>query len=412
MSKRVVVTGMGVVSPLGSDLGTFWDNLSSGRSGIETITSMDMTPYPAKIGGPVKGYKLEDFVDRKETRRMDQYVQFAMGASVMAMADAGLEAGKNIAPENVGVILGSGVGGLKTYEQQFEIALKRGPQRISPLFIPMMISDMASGMVSMRLKAKGPNFACVSACASAAHSLGISFRAIQHGEAEAMVTGGAEAALCMSGFGGFSSARALSTRDCPPEKASCPFDKKRDGFVMGEGAGTIILESLDHAKARGAKIYCEVMGYGFTGDAHHITEPALDGPTRSMNIALNMAGKKPEDVDYINAHGTSTQKNDSNETQAIKEVLGEHARKVKISSSKSMTGHLLGAAAAIEFVATALAITNSRIPPTINYEDPDPECDLDYTPNQAVDMPVNFALSNSFGFGGHNATLALQRYAE
>ena len=413
MNKRVVVTGMGVVSPIGSTLEQFKNNLFSGQSGVEKITAFDVSAYSSKIAGTVKDFKTEDFIDRKESRRMDPFVQYAVGASVMAVADSGLDFSKEDM-NRVGVIVGSGIGGLKTFEEQYKVLLERGPGRVSPFFIPMMIADMAAGMVSIRLGAKGPNFACVSACASAAHSIGDAYRTIKLGEAEIMVAGGAEASVTPTGLAGFCSAKALSTRDVSPEKASCPFDKKRDGFVMGEGSGVIIMETLEHAKARNAKIYCEMAGYGFSADASHITAPAPggEGGARAIEMALSSSQISPDEVTYINAHGTSTGLNDKFETMAIKSVFKEKAKEIKISSTKSMTGHLLGAAAAIEAVAMALAIYNSKIPPTINYEDPDPECDLDYTPEKTVDMPVKVALSNSFGFGGHNACLAFKQYAE
>ncbi len=408
--RKVVVTGMGVVSPLGCSLDSFWNGLCTGQSGVGAITCFDVSAYPVKIGAEVRDFKPEDFLDRKELRRMDPFVQYAMVASILAMKDSGLNLDATD-KDRMGVIIGSGIGGLHTLEEQHRILLEKGPGRVSPFFIPMMITDMASGMVSIHFRAKGPNYACVSACASAAHSMGIAFRAIQNGEADLMITGGAEAPILPSGLAGFCSAKALSTRPVPPEKACCPFDAQRDGFIMGEGAGIVLLESLEHAKARNARIYCEMAGYGFSGDAYHMTAPAPegDGPARAMKAALLDCEAAPQDVDYINAHGTSTELNDKLETMAVKKVFGEWAAKVKISSTKSMTGHLLGAAAAIELVATALAIRDSKIPPTINYENPDPDCDLDYTPNKAVDMPVRLALSNSLGFGGHNASLALRR---
>lgn len=411
--SRVVVTGMGVVSPVGTGLDLFWDNIRNGKSGIRRIDTFDVTDFPAKNAGLVKDLDTEQFFNRKEARRMDPFTQYAMAASIMAAEDASLKI-EDQDPDRVGVIIGTGIGGLQTFEDQHSTLLNRGPGRVSPFFIAMMISDMASGMVSMRLGAKGPNYACVSACASAAHAIGDAYRTIKCDEADMMVTGGAEAAVSPTGLAGFCAAKALSTRDVEPEKASCPFDKRRDGFVMGEGAGTIILESLEHAKARGAKIYCEMTGYGFTGDAHHITAPAPggEGAVRAMRLALKSSGIDPEQVDYINAHGTSTLLNDKFETMAIKTVFGEHASKLNISSTKSMTGHLLGATAAIEFIATAKGIQQSCVPPTINYEEQDPDCDLNYTPNQCVSKPIGYALSNSFGFGGHNASLTLKSYSE
>jgi len=408
--RKVVVTGMGVVSPLGCSLQSFWDGLIAGRSGVGPITRFDVSAYAVKIAAELKDFRPDDYIDRKEARRMDPFVQYAMAASIMAMKDSGLNLDQ-VDKDRMGVIIGSGIGGLHTFEEQYRIILEKGPGRVSPFFIPMMITDMASGMVSIQFGAKGPNYAAVSACASAAHSIGVAYRAIQNGEADVMITGGSENPIGPSGLAGFCSLKALSSRDVPPEKASCPFDKMRDGFVMGEGSGIVILESLEHAKARNARIYCEMAGYGFSGDAYHMTAPAPDGegPARAMKAALVDSGIGIGEVDYINAHGTSTEFNDKYETMAIKTVFGERAQSIKISSTKSMTGHLLGAAAAVEFVASALAIQNSKIPPTINYENPDPECDLDYTPNKAVEMPVRVALSNSLGFGGHNAALVLRR---
>ncbi len=412
-NNRVVVTGMGVVSPVGSTLDSFWDSLINGKSGVTKITSFDTSNYPAKIAGIVKDYNKEDFIDRKEAGRMDPFVQYAMGASVMASTHSKLDFDK-VDANQVGVIIGSGVGGLITFEDQYKKLLDRGPKRVSPFFIPMMISDMASGQVSIRLGAKGPNYACVSACASAAHSIADAYRTIKAGESQVVFAGGAEAAICPSGIAGFCSAKALSTRDVPPEEASCPFDKRRDGFIMGEGAGMIVLESLEHAKQRGATIYAEMSGYGLSADASHITAPAPggEGAVRAIKAALKLGNVPLDEVDYINAHGTSTSLNDKFESMAINTVFGEKANDINISSTKSMTGHLLGAAAAIEAVATVLAIYNSKIPPTINYKEPDPDCTLNYTPNKSVDRKIRYALSNSFGFGGHNASLLFKNYSE
>lgn len=406
----MVVTGMGVVSPLGCSLQSFWDGLMAGQSGVGLITRFDVSAYPVKIAAQVKDFKPEEHLDRKEARRMDPFVQYAMVASILAMKDSGLNL-EQVDRDRMGVIIGSGIGGLQTFEEQFRIIMEKGPGRVSPFFIPMMITDMASGMVSIQFGAKGPNFAAVSACASGAHSIGAAYRAIQNGEADIMITGGSENPIGPSGLAGFCSLKALSSRDVLPEKACCPFDKKRDGFVMGEGAGIVVLESLEHAKARNARIYCEMAGYGFSGDASHMTAPAPggEGAARAIRAALKDSNASPDEVDYINAHGTSTELNDKFESMAIKTVFGDRAKQIKVSSTKSMTGHLLGAAAGIEFVISALAIQNGKVPPTINYEDPDPECDLDYTPNKAVAMPVRYVLSNSFGFGGHNAALALRR---
>jgi 3-oxoacyl-[acyl-carrier-protein] synthase II len=409
MNQKVVITGMGAVSPVGSTLDRFWNAILSGESGLALATKVDPAKYPTKIVGEVKDFKPEDYVPAKEVRRLDAFVQFTMGAAAQAMADAGLQA-ESMNPDRTGVVIGSGVGGLKTLEEQHRNFLEKGPGRVSPFFIPMMIADMASGMVAIKYKARGPNYATVSACASAAHALGESFKILQSGEADIMITGGAEAAICDLGMAGFCSMKAMSTR--LDSKASSPFDKKRDGFIMGEGAGIFVLETEVHAKARGAKIYAELCGYGFSCDAYHMTAPAEggEGAVLSMQAALKTSGMRPEDVDYINAHGTSTPLNDKTETMSIKKVFGDHARKLKISSTKSMIGHLLGASGALELIATVLTIKNGVITPTINYEDPDPDCDLDYTPNKAVQQAVRAALSNSFGFGGHNATLAVRKY--
>jgi 3-oxoacyl-[acyl-carrier-protein] synthase II len=411
--KKVVVTGMGVVSPVGSKQEKFWNAVSSGQSGLAIATKVDPAKFPAKVVGEVKDFNPEDYFERKEARRTDPFVQFTMGAATEAMADAGLTA-DNVDPERLGAIIGSGIGGLRTMEEQQRLLFEKGPGRVSPFFIPMMIGDMASGMVAIRFKAKGPNYATVSACASGAHSLGASLRAIQNDEADVMIAGGAEATICDTGMAGFCSMKAMSTRSNDnPAKASCPFDKKRDGFVMGEGAGIIILESEEHAKKRGARIYAEMCGAGFSCDAFHITAPSDtgDGAARAMREALRLSGVRPEEVDYINAHGTSTELNDRQETKAIKQIFGDHARKLAISSTKSMIGHLLGASGGVEFITCVLSIRNGLITPTINYEDPDPDCDLNYTPNTAVKKDIRVAISNSFGFGGHNATLVVRRYA-
>lgn len=413
MKNRVVVTGYGVVSPVGNDVDTFWESLITGKSGVGLITAFDTTEYPVKIAAEVKNFNPADYMDRKEIKRTDRFVQFAIAASRMAIERAGLE----INDENrnrVGVYIGSGIGGLTTLEEQHRILLEKGPRRVSPFFIPMMIANMASGQVSIVLGAKGPNSTAVTACASATHSIGEAFHAIQLGKADVMITGGTEATILPLAVAGFCNAKALSTRNDEPEKACRPFDKDRDGFVMGEGCGIIILESLEHAKKRGAKIYAEMIGFGMSGDAYHLTQPAPEGEgaARAMACALADAGIKPEDVSYINAHGTSTEYNDKYETMAIKQVFGEHAYKVAVSSTKSMTGHLLGAAGGIEAVACVKAIEEQIIPPTINYETPDPECDLDYVPNQARKAEVKVAMSNSLGFGGHNATIIFKKYED
>jgi len=410
LKHRVVVTGMGVVTALGSDLDTFWSNLVAGKSGVSRIESFDASEFPTQIAAEIKDFNPEAYMDKKEARRMDRFVQLAVAASTLAMRDAGLEPGTNIDPERVGVMVGSGIGGLSTWEEQHTILLEKGPKRVSPFFIPMMIANMASGQISMITGAKGPNSTAVTACATGTHSIGDSFKLIQRGDADAMICGGAEAAIRPTGIAGFCAMRAMSTRNDEPEKASRPFDIDRDGFVMGEGSGVLVLESLEHALKRGAPIYAEVIGYGMSGDAYHMTEPDPDGAARCMKRALKDAGIEPEAIDYINAHGTSTPIGDRSETTAIKLAFGDHAYKLAVSSTKSMTGHLLGAAGGIEAVILALTLKNGVIAPTINLENPDPECDLDYVPNAARKADVRTALSNSFGFGGHNATIVMRKY--
>ncbi|OGJ89512.1 MAG: beta-ketoacyl-[acyl-carrier-protein] synthase II [Candidatus Raymondbacteria bacterium RifOxyB12_full_50_8] len=408
--KKVVITGMGVVTPVGSTLEKFWNALLNGQSGLNLATKVDRDKYPVKVVGEVKDYNPENFMSKKEVRRMDLFVQYAVGAAAMAIQDAKLDM-KAVNADRVGCVIGSGIGGLNTLQEQHRILLEKGPDRVSPFFIPMMIADMASGMVSIINGAKGPNFACVSACASSAHALGESLKLIRYGEADVMISGGAEATICDMGMAGFCSARAMSMRFDPPSKSSCPFDKKRDGFVMGEGAGIIILESEEHALARGARIYAEFCGAGYSSDAYHMTAPAEggEGAARAIRAALASAQLGPETVDYINAHGTSTELNDKNETAAIKTVFGQRAYDINISSTKSMVGHLLGASGSVELIASALSLQNGVVPPTINYEDPDPDCDLNYTPNTAVKRDIKVAISNSFGFGGHNACLVLRK---
>ena len=412
MNHRVVITGMGVVSPLGNDKETFWDALLSGKSGIGPITHFDASQYPSRIAGEVKHFDPLNYMEKKDARRMDRFVQFAVAAAKMALEDAAFDM-QSIDPDRVGVYIGSGIGGLNTWEEQHRILLEKGPRRISPFFIPMMIANMASGQVSIMTGAKGPNSAAISACATGTHAIGDAFRIIQRGEADAMLAGGAEATITPTAFAGFSSMKALSTsRNDAPTKASRPFDKDRDGFVMSEGSGVLLLERLEPAVARGANIYAEVVGYGMSGDAYHLTSPSPggEGAARCMKRALQDAGLRPEDVGYINAHGTSTDYNDALETMAIKSTFGAHAYKVAISSTKSMTGHLLGAAGAVEAIATALALKDQILPPTINYETPDPECDLDYVPNESRRAEIAAAISNSLGFGGHNATIALKKF--
>lgn len=412
MAQRVVVTGMGVITSLGQDIETFWGNLIAGKSGVSLVENFDVSEYPTKIAAEVKDFKPEDFFDKKEARRMDRFVQFAVAASLSALKDAGLNIAEDTDPERVGVYVGSGIGGLTTWEEQHKILLEKGPKRVSPFFIPMMIANMASGMISIQTGAKGPNSTAVTACATGTHSVGDSLRLIRSGEADVMICGGAEATISPVGMAGFCALRAMSTRNDAPEKASRPFDAERDGFVMGEGAGILILESLEHAQKRGAKIYAEVIGYGMSGDAHHMTDPAPggEGAARSMFKAIESSGLAPTDIDYINAHGTSTGAGDKAETAAVKRVFGDYAYKVPVSSTKSMTGHLLGAAGGVEAIISALTLKNGLIPPTINYEHPDPECDLDYVPNEARKADVKVAMSNSFGFGGHNATIILKKY--
>ncbi|MCG8395783.1 beta-ketoacyl-ACP synthase II [Bacillus atrophaeus] len=408
--KRVVVTGLGTLSPLGNDVETSWKNAINGVSGIGPITRIDSEEYPAKVAAELKDFNVEDYMDRKEARKMDRFTQYAVVAAKMAVQDAGLEITDDIAPR-VGVWVGSGIGGLETLESQFEIFLTKGPRRVSPFFVPMMIPDMATGQISIALGAKGVNSCTVTACATGTNSIGDAFKVIQRGDADAMITGGTEAPLTRMSFAGFSANKALSTNP-DPKTASRPFDKNRDGFVMGEGAGIVVLEELEHALARGARIYGEIVGYGSTGDAYHITAPAQDGEggARAMQEAIKDAGLAPEEIDYINAHGTSTYYNDKYETMAIKTVFGEHANKLAISSTKSMTGHLLGAAGGVEAIFSVLAIKDGIIPPTINIETPDEECDLDYVPDTARKQDLNVVLSNSLGFGGHNATLIFKKY--
>jgi 3-oxoacyl-[acyl-carrier-protein] synthase II len=410
--RRVVITGMGVVTPLGHDLDTFWQNLITGQCGIDTISSFDASPFATQAAGEVKNFDpAPAFPSPKDIRRADRYSQFGVYAAWSALKDSGLELAKENCDE-IGVFIGSGIGGLQTTTEQLKILLERGPSRLSPFMIPMLISNMASGLVSMYFNLRGPNFATCSACATANHAIGEAWRTIKMGDAQVMFAGGAEAAVIPVGIGGFCAMRAMSTRNDDPKHASRPFDKERDGFVMGEGAGVLVLEELEHAKKRGAKIYCEIAGYGNTADAYHLTTPSPggEGAVRCMKMALRHGRLNLTDVSYINAHGTSTPQGDICETQAIKTVFGEHALKLVVSSTKGATGHMLGAAGAVEMAACALAIKNSIVPPTINYQVPDPECDLDYVPNTAREMPVNAIINNSFGFGGHNSTIAAKKF--
>jgi 3-oxoacyl-[acyl-carrier-protein] synthase II len=412
MKRRVVVTGMGAITPVGNDVATTWRSLIEGKSGTAPITKFDASKFPVRFAAEVKGFNPLDFMDRKEAKRADQYTQYAVAASRQAMTNAGLVERNGMDPDRIGVIIGSGIGGLKSFEEQHDVYRERGVGKISPFFIPMFIADIAAGIVSMMFNAKGPNYATVSACATSAHAIGDAYRTIQYGDADVMITGGAEATVTPMAIGGFANMKALSERNDSPETASRPFDATRDGFVMGEGAGILILEELEHALARGATIYAEIVGYGATGDAYHLTAPAPDGEgaQRAMKRALKDAGLEPKDIQYINAHGTSTPANDFNETRAIKAVFGEQAKSVNVSSTKSATGHMLGAAGAVEAVVSAMVVGTGIIPPTINYHCPEPELDLNYTPNHSVKRDVNAVLSNSFGFGGHNTTLAIKRY--
>jgi len=413
LRKRVVITGLGVISPVGNDKDSFWQALKAGVSGIGPITRFDADEMPTRIAAEVRGFDPGPFLDRKEAKRMDRYSQYAVAAAKMAWQDAGLDM-ERVDPWRVGVVFATGIGGMETFEAQSRTLLEKGPGRVSPFFVPMMTANMGAGQIAIHLGARGNNFTINTACASGTNAVGEALRVLQRGEAEIVITGGSEASVTPLALAGFGAMKALSTRNEVPQAASRPFDRQRDGFVLGEGAGVLILETLEHARARGARIYAEVAGYGCTADAYHITapEPEGEGAARAMALALADGDLRPEDVDYINAHGTSTELNDRIETLAIKKVFGSHAYRLAVSSIKSMIGHLLGAAGAVELVATALTIYEGIIPPTINYEDPDPDCDLDYVPNQARQQEVRAALSNSFGFGGHNAVVLLKRMEE
>jgi 3-oxoacyl-[acyl-carrier-protein] synthase II len=411
LRRRVVVTGMGLVIPTGIGVETAWKNVCEGKSGIGLLTRFDTNGFETKIAGEVKDFNPELYIDKKEIKRMDLFVQYAIAATKEALEDAQL----NIAPENceqIGVIVGTGLGGLPTLEKYHKVLLERGPSRISPFFIPMLIANLASGQIAIQFGPKGPNTCVVTACATGAHCIGDAFRAIVYGDAEAMIAGGTEANITPLTIGGFNAMKALSTKNDEPEKACRPFEKNRDGFVVAEGAGIVILEELQFALKRNAKIYGELIGYGYTGDAYHITAPSPDGDgaVRCMRMAIKDAGLKSEEMDYINAHGTSTPLNDLTETIAIKTVFGDYAKKIPISATKSMTGHLLGAAGSTEAIFTILAIRDGIMPPTINYEEPDPQCDLDYVPNMARRKPLKIAMSNAFGFGGTNATLVFKKF--
>jgi 3-oxoacyl-[acyl-carrier-protein] synthase II len=413
VERKVVVTGIGVISPVGSGKDKFWQSLIEGKSGIDRIKSFDPGDFDSQVAGEVKDFDPENFLPRKEYRRMDRFSQFAVCASLMAMEDASISL-ENLDRERAGVILGSGIGGIQTFEDQHQVLLTKGPGKVSAFFIPMMIVNMGAANVAIQLKLKGPNSCVSTACEASTHALGEALRIIQRGEADLMVAVGAEASITPLALAGFCAMKALSTHNGDPAKASRPFDRTRDGFVMAEGAAALILEEEERAKKRGARIYAELKGYGSTCDAYHITapDPEGEGATRSMKLAIEDAHLTPEDIDYINAHGTSTPLNDKVETLAIKKLFGERAYQIKISSTKSMTGHLLGGAGALEGAATVLAIYNNIIPPTINLEEKDPECDLDYTPHHAFPLKIRNALSNSFGFGGHNGTLVFSRYGE
>ncbi len=411
--RRVVITGCGLITAIGNDVSSNWEALLAGKSGGATITLFDPTDQPVRFAAEVKDFDPNQYLDRKEVKRTDRFTHFALVGTAQAWEAAGLGTnGPPVAPERFGVITGSGIGGITTLEQQHRVYLERGPERVSPFFVPMFIADMAPGLISMKYGAKGPNYTTVSACASSGHAIGNAFKLIQRGAADLMITGGSESSVTPLTMAGFASMKALSFRNEAPELASRPFEANRDGFVLGEGCGMLVLEELESARARGAPIVAELVGYGITADAHHITAPAPEGEgaQRAMRLALEDANAKPTDVDYINTHGTSTPLNDLSETQAIKAVFGEHAYKLVASSTKSMTGHTLGAAGGVETVITALTVREGKIPPTINFSDADPECDLNYAHNHVVERPVRLALTNSFGFGGHNVCLAVRRW--
>ncbi len=411
--KRVVITGVGMITPLGIGVEQSWNGLLAGRSGIGKITQFDAAKFATRIAGEVDGFNPEEYIEPKEIKKMDRFIHFALAAAQMAMNDSGLKITDENA-ERAGVIIGSGIGGLRSIEHYHSVFLEKGPRRITPFFIPMLVVNLASGQISIRFGAKGPNSAVATACATGSHAIGDAFKIIQRGDADAMIAGGTEAVITPLGIGGFNAMKALSIRNDEPEKASRPFDMDRDGFIMGEGAGVVILESLETALERGAGIYAEIVGYGMAADAYHITSPSPngEGAARCMKMALKDAGVDPGVVNYINAHGTSTKAGDEIETSAIKTVFGEYAYKIPVSSTKSMTGHLLGAAGGVESVISVLSIKDDIIPPTINLDTPDPECDLDYVPNQARRTTVNYALSNSFGFGGTNACLLFRKFTE
>ncbi len=412
MNKRVVITGIGQVTSLGNNINTFWNNIINGKSGISRINKFDIKQYASQIGAEIIDFNPDKYIDKKEAKRMGLFTQYAIVATQQAMEDAGIIIDEENAGD-IGVIVGSGIGGIEILEEQVERLLQKGPRRVSPFFIPMMISNMAPGQISIYTGAKGPNANTVTACASGTTAIGEAYETIKRGDAIAMITGGTEAAISPSAIAGFSSMKALSTRNNEPEKASRPFDKERDGFVIGEGSGMIILEEMEHAISRGASIYAEIIGYGASGDAYHMTQPAPqgEGAARAIEMAINKGNINKKDVNYINAHGTSTPLNDKYETMAIKSVFADYAHDIPVSSTKSMTGHLLGAAGGVETIITALSIKNKVVPPTTNYENPDPDCDLDYVPNQAREYKdLKIAMTNSFGFGGQNACLLLKEF--
>lgn len=410
MKRRVVVTGLGIISPIGCAVDIFWGNLIKGKSGIGPLTHFDATQYESRIAGEVKDFAPHPFISSKDARRMERFVQFSVTAAKNAIDDSGLDVSKED-PYRIGVLVGSGIGSLRIIEEQHKVILEKGPSRVTPFLIPMLIVNMAAGHISIMMGVKGPNLCTTTACASGSHAIGEAMRIVQYGDADVMIAGGTESCISALGIGGFCALKALSTRNNEPERASRPFDKERDGFVMAEGCGIVILEELEHAKKRNARIYGEIVGYGMTGDAYHMTapDPEGEGAARCMANALKDANLKPEEISYINAHGTSTPLNDKIESLAIKKVFGNFAKKVAVSSTKSMLGHQLGAAGAVELVICCLSIERNIIPPTINYENPDPDCDLDYVPNKARQAKVNVCLSNSLGFGGHNATLCIKK---
>lgn len=409
--RRVAVTGLGVISPVGNDIDSFWNAIKNGVCGIDKVTRFDVSDYSCQVAGEVKDFDATQYIDRKEAKRMDRYTQFAVAAAMMALKDSALELDK-VDLNRMGVITGSGIGGMETFENQMKALIEKGPGRVSPFFIPMMISNIAAAQIAIATGAKGANFNVTSACASGTNAIGEAFRSIKYGESDIMITGGAEAAITPLSFAGFCNMKAMTTRNDDPARASIPFDAERDGFVMGEGAGILILEELEHAKARGAHIYCEMVGYGATDDAYHMTAPSPDGEggARAMQLAIDEAQIDVCEVDYVNAHGTSTPYNDKFETSAIKAVFGEHAKNIAVSSTKSMTGHLLGGAGGVEGVICSLALDTEHIPQTIGLKNPDPDCDLDYVSDGGRDKKINYALSNSLGFGGHNASILLKKY--